>query len=34
MQVNADTVETATNTPECMMIHELQHKKAKDNHLQ
>ena len=30
MQVNIDTVETATNIPE---IHELQHETAPDNHL-
>ena len=34
MQVNIKTVETATNIPECMMIHELQHETALDNHLQ
>ena len=34
MQVNIGTVETATNIPEYMMIHELQHKTAIANHLQ
>ena len=34
MQVNVNTVETATNIPECMMIHELQHETALDSHLQ
>ena len=34
IQVNIDTVETAINIPECMMIHELQHKTAIDIHLQ
>ena len=34
MQVNADTTGTATNIPECMRIHELQHKTALDYHLQ
>ena len=34
MQVNINTVETATNIPKCMRICELQHKTALDNHLQ
>ena len=34
MQVNVNTVETATNIPEYMTIHELQHETALDNHLQ
>ena len=34
IQVNINTIETATNIPECMMIYELQHETATDNHLQ
>ena len=34
MQVDINTLETAMNTPECMMICELQHQTALDNHLQ
>ena len=34
MQGNVNTVETATNIPEYMMIHELQNTAAVDNHLQ
>ena len=33
MQVKVNTVETATNIPECMMIYELQHETPLDNHL-
>ena len=33
-QVNVNTVETATNILECLMICKLQHKTALDNHLQ
>ena len=32
--MNVNTVETATNIAECMMIYKLQHETAKDNHLQ
>ena len=34
MQVNANTVEKATNIQQCMMMHKLQHKTAQDNNLQ
>ena len=34
MQVNINSVETATNIPECMLIYELQHETDLDNHLQ
>ena len=34
MQVNINNIETSTNIPECMTIHELQHETDQDNHLQ
>ena len=34
MQVNINTIQTTTNIPECISIHELQKATLEDNHLQ
>ena len=34
MQININTIQTTTNIPECMTIHELQHATSQKEHLQ
>ena len=34
MQVNINNIETSTDIPECIIIHDLQHETDQDNHFQ